>query len=86
MDDVLTVAELAARLRLGRRATYEAIARGEVPGVIRIGHAIRLSASAIDHWIRTGARDGHGPAQPAGGALATAERSAAREHASPSSG
>jgi excisionase family DNA binding protein len=48
---VLTVDELRLRLRCGRRAAYEAIARGEVPGVIRLGRSIRISTAAVDRWL-----------------------------------
>lgn len=45
-DDVLTVEEGAAYLRIGRNQLYEAIGRGEVPHM-RIGRSIRLLRSAI---------------------------------------
>jgi excisionase family DNA binding protein len=45
------VPELAARLRIGRRAAYEAVKRGDVPGAVRIGRTIRVSAYAVDQWI-----------------------------------
>ncbi len=48
---VLTVAELAALCRCGRRQIYEAIQRGEVPGVVRIGRSIRISTAAIERWL-----------------------------------
>ena len=39
LPDVLTVAEAARFLRLGRNATYEAIQRGEIPS-IKIGRRV----------------------------------------------
>lgn len=63
MDDpvVLTVDELAARLRIGRRAAYEAVSRGEVPGVIRVGRSIRISTAAVDAWFLIGGEAGESP-------------------------
>lgn len=49
--EVMTVAEFAHRARIGKRQAYEAIRRGEVPGVIRIGHTIRISVAAWEAWI-----------------------------------
>ena len=48
---VIRVEDLAARLDIGRRAAYEAVARGDVPGVIRIGRSIRISRQAVDRWL-----------------------------------
>jgi len=63
--EVLTVEELAGRLRIGRRAAYEAIARGDVPGVVRVGRTIRISRTAIDRWLHEAARpNGTEPNEP----------------------
>lgn len=48
--DVLTVAEAAKLLRIGRNTLYDAIGRGEVPHR-RFGKTIRLSRSALMVWI-----------------------------------
>ena len=48
---VMKVDELAELIACGRRQTYEAIARGDVPGVIRIGRSIRVSRAAVDRWL-----------------------------------
>jgi len=45
-DDVLTVAEAADFLRIGRNQLYDAIGRGEIPHV-RIGRTIRLSRRVL---------------------------------------
>ena len=64
--EVLTVPEVAAMLRLGRRACYEAIQRGDIPGVLRIGErSIRVSRAVLMNWIDAGA-DGKGEPQPDG--------------------
>jgi excisionase family DNA binding protein len=47
LPDVLTVEQYAAVLRIGRKQGYSAVARGEVPGVIRIGRSIRISKAAV---------------------------------------
>lgn len=52
--DVLTVDELASLLRLERKTVYSAIQRGEIPGVQRIGRAIRISRSAVLQWLHKG--------------------------------
>lgn len=51
---VLTVEELAELLRLDRKTVYNAIARKEIPGVLRFGRAIRLSRDAVVQWLRDG--------------------------------
>jgi excisionase family DNA binding protein len=51
---VLTVDELAALLRCNRKTVYAAIARGEVPGVRRIGGAIRVHREAVLRWLADG--------------------------------
>jgi excisionase family DNA binding protein len=43
----LSVEEAAALLRIGRNQMYQAIARGEVRGVKRIGKTIRVRRSAL---------------------------------------
>lgn len=49
---LLKVDELATRLRLDRKAVYEAIHRGDIPGVVRIGKVFRISADAVDAWLK----------------------------------
>ena len=52
--EVLTVAEVAALLRVHRKTVYAAIQNDEIPGVIRIGARIRFSRNALLGWIRQG--------------------------------
>ena len=47
---MLTVKEVAMRLRLGRNATYDAIERGEIPAK-RIGRLYRISTVAFEAWL-----------------------------------
>ena len=51
---VITVDELARRLRLDRKAVYDAIHRGDIPGVVRIGKVFRISTEAVDAWLKLG--------------------------------
>jgi excisionase family DNA binding protein len=48
---ILTVEELAAFLRLNRKTVYEAVARGAIPGVRRIGATYRISRDAVMQWL-----------------------------------
>ncbi len=48
----LTVDELAKLLRVNRNTAYEAIQRGEIPGVNRIGRKIRICRSTVVEWLR----------------------------------
>ncbi len=52
--DVITVDELAALLRVDEKTVYAAIARGEIPGVRRIGRVLRASREAVLAWLREG--------------------------------
>lgn len=51
---VLTVEEAGALYGLGKSASYQAVARGDIPGVIRIGRRILLSAAAIERHLEHG--------------------------------
>lgn len=59
--DVLTVDEVAALLKVGRNAVYEAVGRNEIPHR-RIGKQIRFSRRALvswfDSWSSQGAKEG----------------------------
>ena len=52
--DVLTVEELAELLRLERKTVYACISRGEIPGVRRLGGAIRVHREAVLRWLAEG--------------------------------
>jgi excisionase family DNA binding protein len=51
---VLTVDELASLLRVDRKTVYAAIARGEIPGVRRIGSLLRISRERVLAWLSQG--------------------------------
>lgn len=49
--EVLTVDEAAALLRMDRKGVYEAIRRGQIPGVRRIGRVIRIHRGTLVAWL-----------------------------------
>lgn len=52
---VLTVEEVAELLRVNRKTIYDAAARGEIPGVRRIGNrTLRFYGPALAQWLETG--------------------------------
>ena len=51
LPPILTVDELASFLRLNRKTVYEAVSRGEIPGVRRIGGAFRISRDSVLVWL-----------------------------------
>ncbi len=53
-EEVLKVPEVARLLRMDRKSVYAAIARGEIPGVQRIGGAIRVRRTALLRWMDEG--------------------------------
>lgn len=48
---LLTVAETAAALHLGRNTVYDLIRLGQLP-TIRVGRAIRVPQAALTEWIQ----------------------------------
>jgi excisionase family DNA binding protein len=59
--DVLAVADVAALLKIGRNAVYEAVSRGVIPHR-RIGKHIRFSRRGLMRWLASwswqGAKEG----------------------------
>jgi excisionase family DNA binding protein len=49
--EILTVDELADFLRLNRKTVYEAIDRGDIPGVRRIGESYRIHRATVLEWF-----------------------------------
>ncbi|RJS27876.1 DNA-binding protein [Corallococcus sp. H22C18031201] len=47
VHEFLTVEEGAALLRVNRKTLYEAIRLGQVPGVVRVGKALRIRRAAL---------------------------------------
>jgi excisionase family DNA binding protein len=54
LEAVLNVDELAALLRVERKTVYGAIARGEIPGVQRVGTLLRVSRERVLAWLAQG--------------------------------
>lgn len=46
----VTVDEAARMLGVNRKSLYGAISRDEVPGVIRVGRAVRIGREALLRW------------------------------------
>nr|WP_141591323.1 helix-turn-helix domain-containing protein [Myxococcus sp. AB056] len=46
----LTVDEAAGLLRVNRKTLYEAIRLSQVPGIVRLGRALRIQRSALLDW------------------------------------
>lgn len=53
-DEIMTVDELAALLRMNRKSVYAAIKRHEIPGIRKIGGVLRASRSAVLAWLASG--------------------------------
>jgi excisionase family DNA binding protein len=56
---VISVEELAKLLRVNRKTAYEAVARGFIPGVRKIGRTIRIDRQAVLLWLRGQGRVSH---------------------------
>ena len=53
-EAVMTVDEVARLLRVNRKTAYELFRRGEIPGVRRLGRAIRIHRAAVLEWLAQG--------------------------------
>lgn len=62
LPTVLTPDDLATLLRVRKRAVLDAIQRGELPGVRRVGRRIRADRDTVLRWLA----DGRGQARKAG--------------------
>ena len=48
---LLRPAEAAQSLGISRSKFYDLLARGELPGAVRVGASIRISRRALEQWI-----------------------------------
>lgn len=48
---LLTADETAALLRTSRNAIYAMVARGQLPGIVRIGRRVLFHRLELIHWI-----------------------------------
>ena len=51
LPHLLTTTEVADALRTTPKATYAMIARGQLPGVIRIGRRVLVQADVLLDWL-----------------------------------
>lgn len=49
---LLKPGEAAEALGLSRSVIYQMIARRELPGVVRVGRGMKLSAESLRGWVR----------------------------------
>ena len=49
-DDIWTIKELSAYLKLKEKTAYALVARGEIPG-FKVGGSWRFSAKEIERWL-----------------------------------
>ena len=54
LPTVLTPDDLATLLRVRKRAVLDAIQRGELPGVRRVGRRIRADRDTVLRWLADG--------------------------------
>lgn len=48
---LLKIEEAALLLNIGRTKAYDLAQRGELPGVVRVGHSLRVSRRRLEAWI-----------------------------------
>ncbi len=51
LPQLLTMAEVADVLRTSSKATYAMVARGQLPGVVRIGRRVLVHADELVDWL-----------------------------------
>ncbi len=51
LPHLLTLAEVANLLRTSQKATYAMIARGQLPGVVRIGRRVLVREDELVDWL-----------------------------------
>lgn len=50
-DDFMTVAEVAAIMRVSKMTVYRLVHAGELPAV-RVGRSFRVPSAAVDEYLR----------------------------------
>jgi excisionase family DNA binding protein len=48
---LLTVGEVAELLRTSRMAVYAMVARGQLPGVTKVGRRVLIRTDELLHWL-----------------------------------
>ena len=54
MSDYLTISEVAALLRLGRRTVYELARTGTLPGTVKVAGKWRFHRVKLTEWLDAG--------------------------------
>ncbi len=52
--ELLTVKDVAARLRISQRQVWKLLASGRIPAPVRLSRSVRWRAEDIDDWVRMG--------------------------------
>lgn len=55
-DDILTIQEIAAYLKIKEKTAYDLAAKGKIPG-FKVGGSWRFKRSQVDEWIEQQAVD-----------------------------
>jgi len=50
-SELLTVKDLAAALRLGKRTIWRMVSTGALPKPIRLGRSVRWRRATIERWL-----------------------------------
>lgn len=50
-DEILTIKEIAAYLRLKEKTAYALVAKGEIPG-FKVGGSWRFRKTELEKWIK----------------------------------
>jgi excisionase family DNA binding protein len=55
---LLKIDEAAELLSMGRAKAYQMAQSGEMPGVVRVGRSVRVSAESLRNWVKEQAEAG----------------------------
>lgn len=53
-SELLTVRDVAARLRISPRQVWKLLASGRMPSPVRLSRSVRWRADDISHWVHLG--------------------------------
>ena len=54
MNELLTVRELAARMKISQRQVWKLLSSGRIPAPVRISRSVRWREADIVHWVELG--------------------------------
>jgi excisionase family DNA binding protein len=54
MDEILTLSELTAKLKVPKSWLYKRTMKKKIPGQIKLGKHLRFKGAAIKAWIEKG--------------------------------